>query len=58
MSKKIKLIHFMHHLPVGRAQYNTLQTLELLDKKNYELNIYYNCTGQLDGRDKQRKQIQ
>ena len=42
MKEKIKIIHFITHLPVGGAQDNTLFTLELLDKKKYEIRALNN----------------
>lgn len=57
MSKKIKLIHFITHLPVGGAQDNTLYTLELLDKKKYDIYLCCNFRGELVDRAKQIKQI-
>ena len=52
MKEKIKIIHFITHLPVGGAQDNTLFTLELLDKKKYEIFLACNFSGELVSRAK------
>ena len=57
MGKKIKLIHIITHLPVGGAQDNTLYTLELLDKKKYEIYLCCNLKGELVNRAKGIKKI-
>lgn len=57
MEKKIKLIHIITHLPVGGAQDNTLYTLELLDKKKYDIYLCCNLNGELVNRAKGINQI-
>ena len=45
MSKKIKLLHVITHLPIGGAQDNTLYTIELLDKNKYDISLCCNFEG-------------
>ena len=50
--KKIKLLHIITHLPIGGAQDNTLFTVELLDRKKYEISLCCNMVGDLVSRAK------
>ena len=57
MSKKIKLLHVITHLPVGGAQDNTLYTVELLDKVKYDISLCCNLNGELVSRAKKVKHL-
>ena len=57
MNNKIKLLHIITHLPIGGAQDNTLYTIELLNKKKYEISLCCNLNGELVKRAKQIKDI-
>ncbi len=57
MSKKIKLLHVITHLPIGGAQDNTLYTVELLDKDKYDISLCCNFSGELVNRAKKIKNI-
>ena len=52
MSKKIKLLHVITHLPIGGAQDNTLYTVELLNKDKYDISLCCNLSGELVSRAK------
>ena len=52
MSKKIKLLHVITHLPIGGAQDNTLYTVELLNKDKYDISLSCNLSGELVSRAK------
>ena len=47
MNTKIKVLHVITHLPIGGAQDNTLYTVELLDKKKYDISLCCNLDGEL-----------
>ena len=47
MSKKIRLLHVITHLPIGGAQDNTLYTVELLNKDKYDISLSCNLSGEL-----------
>ena len=57
MSKKIKLLHAITHLPVGGAQDNTLYTVELLDKVKYDISLCCNLNGELVSRAKKIEHV-
>ena len=57
MSKKIKLLHVITHLPIGGAQDNTLYTIELLDKNKYDISLCCNLEGDLVKRAKKIKGV-
>ena len=57
MSKKIKLLHVITHLPIGGAQDNTLYTVELLDKDKYDISLCCNLSGELVNRAKKIKHV-
>jgi len=57
MSKKIKLLHVITHLPIGGAQDNTLYTVELLDKVKYDISLSCNLNGELVSRAKKVKHL-
>lgn len=57
MNNKIKLLHIITHLPIGGAQDNTLYTIELLNKKKYDISLCCNLNGELVGRAKKIKDI-
>ena len=57
MSKKIKLLHVITHLPIGGAQDNTLYTVELLDKVKYDISLCCNLNGELVSRAKKVKHL-
>jgi len=52
MKNKLKLLHVITHLPIGGAQDNTLYTIELLDKKKYDISLCCNFEGELVARAK------
>ena len=57
MSKKIKLLHVITHLPIGGAQDNTLYTVELLNKDKYDISLSCNLNGELVSRAKKVKHL-
>ena len=57
MNNKIKLLHIITHLPIGGAQDNTLYTIELLNKKKYDISLCCNLSGELVERAKKIKDI-
>ena len=57
MSKKIKLLHVITHLPIGGAQDNTLYTVELLNKDKYDISLSCNLNGDLVSRAKKVKHL-
>tara|TARA_B110000438_G_scaffold52600_2_gene52811 strand:- start:1961 stop:3100 length:1140 start_codon:yes stop_codon:yes gene_type:complete len=57
MKKKIKLLHVITHLPIGGAQDNTLYTVELLNKKKYDISLCCNLDGELVERAKKVEDI-
>ncbi len=57
MSKKIKLLHVITHLPIGGAQDNTLYTVELLNKDKYDVSLSCNLNGELVSRAKKVKHL-
>ena len=57
MNNKIKLLHIITHLPIGGAQDNTLYTIELLNKKKYDISLCCNFSGELVERAKKIKDI-
>ena len=57
MSKKIKLLHVITHLPIGGAQDNTLYTVELLNKDKYDISLSCNLDGELVSRAKKVKNL-
>ena len=57
MSKKIKLLHIITHLPIGGAQDNTLYTVELLNKDKYDISLSCNLNGELVSRAKKVKHL-
>ena len=57
MSKKIKLLHLITHLPIGGAQDNTLYTVELLNKDKYDISLSCNLNGELVSRAKKVKHL-
>ena len=57
MSKKIKLLHVITHLPIGGAQDNTLYTVELLNKNKYDISLSCNLNGELVSRAKKVKHL-
>ena len=57
MSKKIKLLHVITHLPIGGAQDNTLHTVELLNKDKYDISLSCNLNGDLVSRAKKVKHL-
>ena len=57
MSKKIKLLHVITHLPIGGAQDNTLYTVELLNKDKYDISLSSNLSGELVSRAKKVKHL-
>jgi glycosyltransferase involved in cell wall biosynthesis len=57
MKKKIKLLHVITHLPIGGAQDNTLYTVELLNKKKYDISLCCNLDGELVERAKKVENI-
>jgi len=57
MSKKIKLLHVITHLPIGGAQDNTLYTVELLNKGKYDISLSCNLNGELVSRAKKVKHL-
>ena len=57
MSKKIKLLHVITHLPIGGAQDNTLYTVELLNKDKYDISLSCNLNGELVSRAKKVKNL-
>ena len=57
LSKKIKLLHVITHLPIGGAQDNTLYTVELLNKDKYDISLSCNLNGELVSRAKKVKHL-
>ena len=57
MNNKIKLLHIITHLPIGGAQDNTLYTIELLNKKKYDISLCCNFSGELVERAKKIEDI-
>jgi len=57
VKKKIKLLHVITHLPIGGAQDNTLYTVELLNKKKYDISLCCNLDGELVERAKKVEDI-
>ena len=57
MNTKIKVLHVITHLPIGGAQDNTLYTVELLDKKKYDISLCCNLDGELVERAKKVEDI-
>ena len=44
---KIKILHIITHLPTGGAQDNTLFTVELLNRKKFDISLCCNFVGEL-----------
>ena len=57
MNTKIKVLHVITHLPIGGAQDNTLYTVELLDKKKYDISLCCKLDGELVERAKKVEDI-
>ena len=54
---KIKVLHIITHLPTGGAQDNTLFTVELLNRKKFDISLCCNFVGELVDRANRIKKI-
>ena len=55
--EKIKILHIITHLPTGGAQDNTLFTVELLNRKKFDISLCCNFVGELVDRAKRIEKI-